>query len=101
MPHLFPYTSETTQSRPFGGNANQRYKNAQNAGFSVGQTPRAGAIIVYGQIRSAAGHVGIVKSVDTAAGTMIIEDMNYEGKFIVTKRVESISRSGIIGYIYG
>jgi len=101
MGHIFKYTSETTQERPFGGNANQRYKNAEKAGLSVGQTPKAGAIIVYNSLRSSAGHVGIVKSVDTANGTMVIEDMNYEGKFIVTRRVESTSRSGIIGYIYG
>jgi len=30
-PQIFPYTSETTQARPFGGNANKRYDNAKNA----------------------------------------------------------------------
>ena len=100
-PSLFPYTSDTTQSRTFGGNANQRYKNAQAAGIPVGSTPKAGAIIVYSQLRSSAGHVGIVRAVDRDKGTMTIEDMNYEGKFVVTKRTESINRGGIIGYIYG
>jgi surface antigen len=99
--HIFTYTSETTQSRPFAGDAKYRYANAQKAGLSVGQSPRAGAIIVYGTSVNSAGHVGIVRSVDASAGTMVIEDMNYKGKFIVTKRVESISRGGIIGYIYG
>jgi surface antigen len=101
MTNIFPYTSETTQSRPFGGNANQWYNNAKKAGFSVGQTPRAGSIVVYSNLRSSAGHVGIVRSVDTANGTMVVEDMNYEGKFVVTRRTESTSRGGIIGYIYG
>jgi surface antigen len=101
MKNIFPYTSETTQSRPFAGDAKYRYTNAKNAGFSVGQSPRAGAIIVYGSSVNPAGHVGIVKSVNTAEGTMVIEDMNYKGKFVVTRRVESTSRSGIIGYIYG
>ncbi|MDR0860087.1 MAG: LysM peptidoglycan-binding domain-containing protein [Candidatus Peribacteria bacterium] len=99
--HIFPYTSETTQSRPFVGDAKYRYQNAKNAGLSVGQTPRAGAIIVYGSSVNPAGHVGIVRSVDASAGTMVIEDMNYKGKFVVTKRVESTSRSGVLGYIYG
>lgn len=99
--HIFPYTSDTTQSRPFVGDAKYRYANAKSAGLSVGSSPRAGAIIVYGGSVNPAGHVGIVRSVDTAAGTMVIEDMNYKGKFIVTKRVESISRAGITGYIYG
>jgi hypothetical protein len=30
-PQIFPYTSETSQARPFGGNANLRYDNARNA----------------------------------------------------------------------
>jgi hypothetical protein len=30
-PQIFPYTSEHSQARPFGGNANQRYDNARNA----------------------------------------------------------------------
>ena len=101
MSSIFPYTSETTQSRSFGGNANQWYTNAKKAGYSVGTTPRAGAIIVYSNLRGSAGHVGIVREYHPDRGEMIIEDMNYEGKFIVTRRVESTSRSGIIGYIYG
>ncbi|MDR0608191.1 MAG: LysM peptidoglycan-binding domain-containing protein [Candidatus Peribacteria bacterium] len=101
MKNIFPYTSETTQSRPFAGDAKYRYTNAKSAGLGVGQSPRAGAIIVYGSSVNPAGHVGIVKSVDTTAGTMVIEDMNYKGKFVVTRRIESTSRSGIIGYIYG
>ena len=103
MESIFVYTNEerTQQSRPFGGDAKYWYENARKAGFSVGQSPRAGSIIVYGQLRSSAGHVGIVRSVDTANGTMVIEDMNYDGKFVVTRRTEQISRKEIIGYIYG
>ncbi|MDR0650346.1 MAG: LysM peptidoglycan-binding domain-containing protein [Candidatus Peribacteria bacterium] len=101
MKHIFPYETATTQSRPFGGNANQWYKNAQKAGLSVGKTPKAGAIIVYSALRNAAGHVGIVKEYYPDRGEMLIEDMNYEGKFVVTRRIESTSRKEIIGYIYG
>lgn len=100
-PSLFPYSSETSQTRTFGGNANQRYKNAQAAGISVWQSPKAGAIVVYSNLRNSAWHVWIVRSVDTAKWTMVVEDMNYEWKFVVTKRVESINRGGIIWYIYG
>jgi surface antigen len=101
MKHIFPYETATTQSRPFGGNANQWYNNAKKAGLSVGKTPRAGAIIVYSTLRSSAGHVGIVKEYYPDKGEMLIEDMNYEGKFVVTRRIESTSRKEIIGYIYG
>jgi hypothetical protein len=31
---------------------------------------------------------------------MLVEDMNYAGKFVVTQRVESVNRGEIIGYIY-
>ncbi|MCF7835154.1 LysM peptidoglycan-binding domain-containing protein [Candidatus Gracilibacteria bacterium] len=100
MPKIFPYTDENNQDRPFGGNAKERYGNASAAGLSVGKSPRAGSIVVYNQLRSAAGHVGIVRSYDASNGDMIIEDMNYAGKYIVTKRTDNSSNSKIIGYIY-
>jgi hypothetical protein len=31
---------------------------------------------------------------------MLVEDMNYAWKFVVTQRIESVNRSQIIGYIY-
>lgn len=99
-PWIFKYTSETKQDRSFGGNAKDWYNNAKKAGYNVGQTPRVGAIIVYKQLRSSAGHVGIVKAYYPESGEMIIEDMNYAGKFVVTQRWDSTSNSKIIGYIY-
>lgn len=99
-PGIFKYTSDTKQERPFGGNAKDWYANAKAAGYSVGQTPRVGAIIVYKQLRSWAGHVGIVKAYYPESWEMIIEDMNYAGKYIVTQRWENASRPEIVGYIY-
>ncbi len=99
-PSIFKYTSDSKQERAFGGNAKNWYANAKAAGYSVGQTPRVGAIIVYSQLRSSAGHVGIVRAYYPDSGEMIVEDMNYAGKFIVTQRWESASRQGIVGYIY-
>lgn len=100
VPSIFKYTSETKQSRPFWGNAKHWYANAKAAGYSVGQTPRVGAIIVYQQLRSSAGHVGVVKAYYPESGEMIVEDMNYAGKYIVTQRWENANRDGITGYIY-
>ena len=100
-PHIFKYTDANTQSRPFGGNAVNWYANAKAAGYSVGQTPRAWAIIVYRNLRSSAGHVGIVRSYDASTGQLVVEDMNYAGKFIVTKRIDYANNSKIVGYIYG
>lgn len=100
VPSIFKYTSASKQERLFGGNAKHRYANAKAAGISVGQTPRVGAIIVYGQLRSAAWHVGIVRAYYPDSGEMIVEDMNYVGKYIVTQRWENVNRSWIIGYVY-
>jgi len=102
VPEIFPYVSETRQVRPFGWNANARYKGAQNAWIPTGTTPRIGAIIVYakGRKRSYAGHVGIVIGYDASKWELIIRDMNRAGKFIVTERIESTSNSNIMWYIY-
>lgn len=97
-PEIFGPVVDGKQDRPFGGNARDWYANAKKAGFSVGKTAKAGAIIVYGTLRSSAGHVGKVISVD--GDEMVIEDMNYAGKFIVTRRTEKVDNSKIIGYIY-
>jgi len=53
-PGIFGPVEDGKQDRPFGGNANKWYANAQAAGFSVGKTPRVGAIAVYNRLRSSA-----------------------------------------------
>lgn len=93
-PEIFGAVIDGKQSRPFGGDARQWYSNAKKAGFSVGSKPKAGAIVVYGTLRSSAGHVGKVISVD--GDDMVIEDMNYAGKFIVTRRTEDVNNNKII-----
>ncbi len=102
VPSIFKYTSEGTQERPFGGNASTWYSAAKAAWYTVSKTPRAGSIIVYSKLRSSAGHVWIVRQYpyNWDSSKMLVEDMNYAGKFVVTQRVESTSRAGIIGYIY-
>jgi surface antigen len=52
-------------------------------------------------LRSSAGHVGKVVSYSASEGTMVIRDMNYAGKFIVTERYEDPDNSAIKCYIYG
>ena len=100
-PNIFPYTSETTQDRPFGGDAKNRCGNAKKAWFRVGSKPAVGALIVYTRMRSSAGHVGKVINYYPDDGKMIIRDMNYLGKFIVTERREDTNNSKISCYIYG
>ena len=102
VPSIFKYTSEWTQERPFGWNASTWYSAAKAAWYTVSKTPRAGSIIVYSNLRLSAGHVWIVRQYpyNWDSSKMLIEDMNYAGKFVVTQRIESTSRAGIIGYIY-
>ncbi len=100
-PEIFPYVDEYTQDRPFGGNAKDRCRNAKAAWFRVGNTPAVGALIVYTRLRSAAGHVGKVINYYPNDGKMIIRDMNYVAKFVVTERWEDVSNKAISCYIYG
>jgi len=100
-PNIFPYINETTQDRPFGGDAVNRCANAKKAWFRVGDTPAVGAVIVYSKLRSSAGHVGKVINYYPDDGKMIIRDMNYVAKFVVTERREDTSNSKISCYIYG
>ncbi len=100
-PNIFPYINETTQQRPFGGDARERCSNAKRAGFRVGSKPAVGALIVYNKLRSSAGHVGKVINYYPEDAKMIIRDMNYAGKYIVTERREDVNNSKISCYIYG
>ncbi|MCX6824575.1 MAG: LysM peptidoglycan-binding domain-containing protein [candidate division SR1 bacterium] len=100
-PNIFPYINETTQDRPFGGDARQWCANAKAAGLRVGSKPSVGAVIVYSRLRSSAGHVGKVINYYPDDGKMIIRDMNYVGKFVVTERRENTDNGAISCYIYG
>ncbi len=100
-PNIFPYVDETTQARPFDGNANQRCSNAKAAWYRVGHKPAVGSLVVYSRLRSSAGHVGKVINYYPEDGKMIIRDMNYLGKFVVTERRETTDNSKISCYVYG
>lgn len=100
-PNIFPYINENTQDRPFGGDAREWCANAKKAWLRVGKTPSVWAVIVYSRLVSSAGHVGKVINYYPDDGKMIIRDMNYLWKFVVTERRENTNNSKISCYIYG
>lgn len=93
-------------NRIFGGNAKDWYKNAQSAAAKAAgiktsrNTPKVGGIVVYAALRSYAGHVAVIKAYYPESGEMLLEDMNYVGKYVVTQRWDNVSNPKIIGYVY-
>ncbi len=87
------------------GNAWAWYKNASAAGWAVGQTPEIGSIVT---MRNGVGgwgsygHVGIVVSIDWDNREILVEDMNYVGRYIASQHWVSMDSDSnpIIGYIY-
>ena len=85
----FPFLSDTKQFKSYNGNAINWYDNARNAWFRTASTPTPWAIMVVNQWqgwRSSYGHVAVVLQVDRKNNKILVEDMNYLGKYIVTQR---------------
>lgn len=80
------------------GNASTWKVLAQRAGFGVGNTPAAGAVIWYPP-QNYYGHVGFVESVDPD-GTAHISEMNVIGWNRVSYKTLSPQQTGAYSYIY-
>ncbi len=80
------------------GNASSWKVLAARAGFGVGNTPAAGAII-WTPPRDYYGHVGYVESVD-ADGTVHVSEMNVAGWGRVSTKTLSPAQAAAYGYIY-
>ena len=78
------------------GNAISWYSNARARGYSVGKTPRAGAVMV--TTESYWGHVAYVESV--SGGSFNVSEMNYAGFGVVSTRTIGSGSGFIIGFIY-
>ena len=50
-----------------------------------------GGLVIYSSLRSYAGHVAVIKAYYPDSGEMLLEDMNYVGKYIVTQRWDNVS----------
>ncbi|MGT2666801.1 GBS Bsp-like repeat-containing protein [Streptococcus rifensis] len=64
------------------GNAKDWATTARNLGFTVGTTPRVGAVAVWPTDGGGYGHVGVVTHVESATRIQILES-NYAGKMYI------------------
>ncbi len=82
----------------FRWNAGAWYANAQKAWNAVWKSPRVWAIAVFAPWRGASGygHVWYVEQID--GDNIILTDMNYKWRNIVTRRV--VDKDLAMGYIY-
>ena len=82
-------------------NAKNWIRGAKNAWFRVDKSPAVGSLMVtdYGFWGwGAYGHVAYVEAVDYSTGMITVTDMNYRGRYVVTKRTEAISKAA--GFIH-
>lgn len=99
------YYVATRRCIPWLGNAYEWYSAAARAGYAEGQTPRRGAVVVWGRGGSSpVGHVAYVEAVGpdggVPAGSFLISEMNYKGWNVVSYRTVKIG-AGYLGFIYG
>lgn len=85
----------------YWGNANQWGASARAAGYSVGTTPRVGAVAVWPYDGGGYGHVAVVTSVANDSSIQVMES-NYAGNMSIGNYRGSFnpSASGSVYYIY-
>ncbi len=85
----------------YWGNANQWGASARAAGYSVGTTPRVGAVAVWPYDGGGYGHVAVVTSVANNSSIQVMES-NYAGNMSIGNSRGSFnpSASGSVYYIY-
>ena len=94
----FPFEKEWVQKRLWTWDARQWIANAKNAGYKISKNPKVWDIIVFvGWGVSELWHVGVVTEVRDL--TITLEDMNYKGRNVVTRRILLRSSKNIAWYI--
>jgi peptidoglycan hydrolase CwlO-like protein len=99
------YYVATRRCIPWFGNAWEWWHNAAVFGFAEGQTPRVGAIAVWGRRghgASRVGHVALVEAVGPIDGVpeghFKVSEMNHDGWNRVNYRV--VENDAVVGFIY-
>jgi LysM repeat protein len=93
------YYVATKRNVTWRGDAGFWYQNAAAAGYAVGQTPKAGAIMVTWE--SYLGHVAYVDSVN-ADGSWTVSEMNFVAFGVISQRTIKPGQLGtrLVGFIY-
>jgi len=92
------YYVATKVDIPWRGDAWTWYGSAQAAGWPVGTTPRAGAIMVTWE-NAVFGHVSYVESINTD-GSWWVSEMNYVGWGVIDQRLVRPGSVRLIGFVY-
>ena len=82
---------------PWFGNAIEWWLNARAYGFSEGQSPQVGAIMVTRE--SWFGHVAYVEAVN-GDGSWTVSEMNFSGWAVVDRRTIKPGQVPLVGFIY-
>ncbi|MBL3398358.1 CHAP domain-containing protein [Staphylococcus pasteuri] len=100
----YAFNRRAELGKPIGslwGNAADWATSARNAGFTVNNTPVAGAVFQSNPGTNGAGgygHVGVVEKVNSN-GTLTVSEMNWNGGFNV-KSYRTITNPGSYNYIH-
>jgi LysM repeat protein len=89
----------TKRNVTWRGDAGWWYANASAAGYSVGSTPKVGAIMVTWE--SWLGHVAYVESVNPD-GSWVVSEMNFVAFDVISQRTIKPGQLGarLVGFIY-
>ena len=99
----FPYITKTKQKKLWNWNARLWYSHAKEKWYKVWHTPVIWAIVVFRYAWRKyyyAWHVAVVKTVDWKNKRILVEEMNYLWKYIVTLRRVNMYDKNIVWYIY-
>ena len=89
-----PYARQRTGVKLYGW-AGSFLEKAEEKGYTVTEVPQIGCVMVTSE---GGGHVAVVEDI-TEEG-ILISEQNYEGLYIVSKRILDPEDESILGYIY-
>ena len=101
-PEFFPFVEENIQQRTWWGNAVDRCENAAATWYKIWSLPVQWSLVVYnaGGKFGSYGHVGKVLHYDKTHKKIIVRDMAWVGRWLMTDRREDITTSNVKCYIY-